>query len=215
MIKKKRRPIIGKIADVIAFPIRALFMETEGKFGLSSLRSERMRIVAQYCTGRVLDIGCGPGNIFIKQYIGDSDGTGIDLFPYVGVENVFEDMTNLPFKDCSFDTLTLIAVGGHIPKSKRSAEFCEFARLLKPGGILIMTEGEPITQYLVHKWSNFYLRLQGKLDMDSERGMEEEEEYCMPRKELLSYLNSPPLKFVKRHRFMLGLNNVYIARKNV
>ncbi len=209
------RSIIGKIADVITFPIRALFMGTEGKLGLSSLREERMRTVAEYSRGQVLDIGCGPGNIFIKQYIGASNGTGIDLFSYEGVENVVEDMTNLPFEDYSFDTVTLIAVGGHIPKSKRSAEFNEFTRVLKPEGILIMTEGEPITQYLVHKWSHFYLGLQGKLDMDSERGMGEEEEYCMPREELLSHLNTPPLKLIKRRRFMWGLNNLYIAQKNV
>lgn len=215
MIKNKYRSIIGKSADVIAFPIRALFMLTEGKLGLSSLRDERMQTVAQYSRGKVLDIGCGPGNLFIKQYIGASNGIGIDLFPYDGVQNVVEDMANLPFEDCSFDTVTLIAVGGHIPKSKRSAEFSEFARLLKPGGILLMTEGEPITQFLVHKWSHFYFGLQGKLDMDSERGMEEEEEYCMPRGEILSYLNTPPLKFIKRHKFMWGLNNLYIAQRIV
>jgi len=49
--------------------------------------------------------------------------------------------------------------------------------------------------------------------MDSERGMDEEEEYCMPMQELLSYLNTPPLKFKKRKRFMWGLNNIYIAEK--
>ena len=42
-------------------------MGTEGVFGLSSLRDERMRVVAQFCKSRVLDIGCGPGNRFIKQ----------------------------------------------------------------------------------------------------------------------------------------------------
>lgn len=215
MTKKEHRSNISRIADVITFPIRALFMGTQGKAGLSSLREERMQTVAQYCKGRVLDIGCGPGNLFIRQYIGASNGTGIDVYPYDGVENLVEDMAELPFEDSSFDTLTLIAVGGHIPKSKRVAEFREFARLLKPGGILIMTEGEPLTQYLLHKWRPFCLRLQGQLDMDSERGMEEEEEYCMQREELLSYLNTPPLKFVKRHRFMWGLNNVYIAQKQI
>ena len=212
-ILKRKRSILGKTADFITFPIRALFMATEGRFGLSSLRGERMQIVATHCKGKVLDVGCGPGNLFIKQYIGDSNGLGIDIFQYSGVENVVDDMTNLPFEDGSFDTITLIAVGGHIPRSSRSAEFREICRLLKPDGTLLMTEGEPITQYLAHKWSHLYNALRGELDMDEERGMKEDEEYCMPRKELLSYLNNPPLKLTRRLRFMWGLNNLYIARK--
>ena len=208
----KRRRFAASIIDTVMFPIRALFMGTKGRFGLSSLKEERMRIVANYCKGRVLDVGVGPGNLFIKEFIGEKNGVGIDVFPYEGVSNVVEDMTNIPFKDSSFDTITLIAVGGHIPKSKRKAEFSEFSRLLKPGGLLIMTEGEPVTQFLVHKWEHFYCGLQGKLDMDTERGMDEREEYCMPRAELLSYLNTPPLRLKMRKHFMWRLNNVYIAK---
>lgn len=215
MANKIHRSKFGKIMDAITFPIRALFMLTKGKFGLSSLREERMRIVASFCEGKVLDIGCGPGNLFINEYIGTENGIGIDIFSYDGVDTIVKDMTNIPYNDCSFDTITLNAVGGHIPKSKRVAEFKEFARLLKTGGILVMTEGEPITQFLLHKWTHFYYGLQGKLDMDLERGMEEEEEYCMPRKELLSYLNTQPLKFIERKRLMMqwGLSNVYVAKK--
>ena len=188
--------VLIDIADFIFFPIRALFFHEEGKFGLSSLREQRMRMVAQYCKGKVLDVGCGPGNVFIERFIGKTHGVGIDVFPYEGVEFVSDDLTKLPFEDRSFDTVTLIAVGGHIPKSKRMAEFREFARLLKPNGLLIMTEGEPVTQFIVHKWAHFYYGLFNKKDMDSQRGMEENEEYCMPRDELLSYLNMYSLQFV-------------------
>ena len=132
---------------------------------------------------------------------------GIDVFPFDGVENVFEDISNLPFEDYSFNTVTLIAAGGHIPKSKRVNEFREIIRLLRPEGLLLMTEGEPLTQYLSHKWSDFYYRMQGWQDMYSERGMVEDEEYCMPRKELLTYLYMAPLKLTKKLRFMWGLNN--------
>ena len=75
-----------------------------------------------------------------------------------------------------------------------------------------MTEGEPITQFLDHKLGKI-LHFFGIYNMDCERGMEIDEQYCMPKKELLQYLNTPPLKFVKRKRFMWGLNNVYIAMK--
>ncbi len=200
------------LADAILLPFRGLFIGTERKWGLTSIRDERMQMVASFCKGRVLDVGCGPNNYFINNYIGEK-GIGIDVFPYDGVENIVDDMENLPFDSDSFDTVTLIAVGGHIPKEKRVPEFKEFTRVLKPGGRLIMTEGEPVTQYLRHKWQHFYLGLKGEEDVDSERGMDEDEEYCMPLKEIRTYLNTPPLKFYLRKRFMWGLNNVYIGIK--
>lgn len=202
------------VTDFATFPLRALFLETEGKLCLSSLREERMRAVFRFCRGRVLDVGCGPGNRFIEEFIGTENGVGVDCFSYDGVEYVVPDLTCLPFADESFETVTLIAVGGHIPRSQRATEFKELARVLKTGGRLVMTEGEPITQYLVHQWVFWLHRQRGTQDMDSQRGMEHDEEFCMPRVELMNYLNTPPLCFKRRKRFMWGLNNVYVAQKN-
>lgn len=202
-----------RVLNSALFPVRALFMGPQGYFGLESLRDERMRVVSKYCRGRVLDIGCGPGNLFIEKYIGKDRGIGIDVFAYEGVSIVIDDPTKLPFSDESFDTVTLIAVGGHIPRSKRHSEFAEFARVLRPHGLLIATEGEPITQWIVHTWYHFYLGLQGKVDVDHERGMANDEEYCMPHDELLGYLSAPPFRFIMRRRFMWGLNNVFVAER--
>lgn len=211
MIVKRGR--LGRAVDAALFPVRALFVHEDAVAGISSLRDERMYRVAELCKGRVLDVGCGRGNIFIKHYIGEENGVGVDVFAYEGVTNVVSEITALPFDDASFDTVTLIAVGGHIPKHLRAQEFQEFARLLKPGGRVIMTEGEPVTQFLLHKWQEVYYPLMGKVDMDSERGMEEEEEYCMPLKEIYEYLNTPPLRLVERHKLMWRLNNIYVAEK--
>lgn len=203
----------SKLLNFLLFPFRALFIPKDSKWGLLSLRDERMRAVAFYCAGKVLDVGCGPGNYFINHFIGASNGLGIDIYPYEGVENIVDDMSALPFENDLYDTVTLIAVGGHVPKSKRVAEFKEFARVLKPGGRLIMTEGEPVTQWINHKWYSFYYALQGKKDMDSERGMDVEEEYCMPYEEIVQYLNTHPLRLTQKIKFQWGLNNIYIAEK--
>ncbi len=208
-----QRSKIGFLVDAITFPFRAVFIHEESQWGLSSLRDERMRTVAKYCNGRVLDIGCGPNNVFVRDVYRNPDSVGVDCFSYEGVDNIVEDMAKMPFPDAAFDTITLIAVGGHIPRSKRESEFREFSRLLKAGGCLLMTEGEPITQYILHKWQFLYYLLQGKVDMDTERGMLEDEDYCMPQQEILTYLNTAPLRLVRRVRFMWGLNNIYIAKK--
>ena len=203
----------SKFLNFALFPLRALFLPEESKWGLLSLRDERMKVVASYCFGKVLDIGCGRGNYFVTHFIGTVNGLGIDVYPYEGVEHIIEDMSVLPFEDDLYDTITLIAVGGHIPKSLRVAEFKEFARILKPGGRLVMTEGEPVTQWINHKWYEVFYAFQGKKDMDSERGMDEEEEYCMPYNEIVQYLNTSPLVLIRHIRFQWGLNNIYIAEK--
>ena len=213
MPKKSPRNAPQVIVDKLFFPFRALFIPEENRFGLTSLREERFELVAKHSTGRVLDIGCGKDNLFTKNWLDHPGSVGIDVYSYDGVEHVHKDMTNLPFSDNSFDTVTLIAVGGHIPQSARIAEFVEIARVLKPGGTLLMTEGEPITQTLDHLWRHFSYALVGKKDMDSERGMEEDEQYCMPFQEILGYLNTPPLRLVKHEKFMWGLNNIYVAKK--
>ena len=169
--------------------------------------------MAVHCRGRVLDVGCGKNNLFVKKYIGMENGVGIDVFPYEGIDLLVEDMCSLPFTDEEFDTVCLIAIGGHIPKSKRVDEFKEFARVLKPGGRLIMTEGEPVTQTLNHIWRHYSMKLVGRHRMDSERGMDEVEEYCMPFSEIMGYLNTPPLEFEERLRFQWKLNNIYMALK--
>lgn len=200
--------------DNVLFPVRALFVPEENAFGLTSLREERFEVVARFCKGRVLDIGCGRGNLFIRNWIENPESVGINVYSYEGVQQVHSDMTTLPFPDRSFDTVTLIAVGGHIPKRVRVGEFGEISRVLTPGGVLLMTEGEAITQALTHLWRRFSYALIGRKDMDTERGMEKDEQYCMPRNEIMRYLDTPPLHFVRSIKFMWGLNNLYIAEKH-
>tara|TARA_B100001059_G_scaffold186386_1_gene188307 strand:+ start:157 stop:810 length:654 start_codon:yes stop_codon:yes gene_type:complete len=212
MTVRTERSRIQKILDAFLFPVRALFIPENSYFGLTSLRDERMEIVARETVGYTLDIGCGRNNLFINKYI--DSGIGVDVYAYEGVDNVIEDVTKLPFSDETFDTITLIAVGGHIPQEVRAKEFKEISRILKSGGRLVMTEGEPVSQTLGHIYREYSYKLVGKVDMDHEREMEHDEQFCMPYQELMGYLNADPLKVIKRKRFMWGLNNVYVAQKN-
>ena len=209
-----RRSKIVQFADALTMPLRALFMGPRSWLGLTAMRDERMWQFERFSKGKVLDIGCGPGNLFIRNFIGTERGIGIDFFAYDGVDTVIDDPTHLPFADETFDTVTLIAVGGHIPQNVRVAEFAEIARILKKGGRLLMSEGEPFTQWFTHKWQDFYyVTLLRQEHMDHERGMEHDEQFCMPAAEMLSYLNTPPLKHVETHRFQWGLNRIEVAER--
>jgi ubiquinone/menaquinone biosynthesis C-methylase UbiE len=206
------RTWVGSFLDFIFFPIRALFIPESSRFGLSSLRDQRMRMVARFCKGYTLDVGCGPGNLFIHHFY--RNGKGLDCYQYEDVENIVEDMKKLPFSDETFDSITLIAVASHIPRSQRTEQFQEYARLLKKGGLLIMTEGEMITQTLGHIYRKFTSPIFfGKKSIDEERGMLEDEEYCIPFNEIKKLLNQSPFKLISKKSFMWRLNYVYIAEK--
>src|SRR5689334_17919677 len=108
-----------QVIDLIFFPLRAITMFTEGKFGLSSLRDERYAYVSKEVKTPCLDVGCGEGNLFIKKYL-KGRGKGIDVFDYNGLldkQCVLRDITKFPFKNNTFNSVVLIASINHIPKS--------------------------------------------------------------------------------------------------
>jgi len=166
-----------KLRDFITFPVRAFALFYEDKAGLSSLASERYDYVAREVAGVCLDVGCGRHNRFVSEYL-DGNGKGIDVFRYEGLtdENLVDDLTHFPCADESFDSVTFIANINHVPKSLRNVELSEANRVLRPGGNIIITMGNPIAEILVHKVVWLYDKLfSTNFDMDSERGMSEEE----------------------------------------
>lgn len=111
---------------------------------MSAIARDRFDYVAREVRGHCLDIGCGPRNRFVREYL-DGDGVGVDVFPYEGLEpeQILEDMTKLPFADGSFDTVTFLANFNHIPEPLRDAELAEAMRVLRPRGNVIITMGNP------------------------------------------------------------------------
>jgi len=122
----------------------------------------------------VLDIGCGNGRLYsflkktslCKKYLGiDQSKELIDLAKnnykdgdFLVVDNVLK----LPFADNSFDTVVAIAFFHHIPSNKlRRKMLYEIKRVLKPGGILFMTNWnlwqKNLWQKYNIKWWQFFL----------------------------------------------------------
>ncbi len=206
-----------RLKDFLTFPLRAFTLFHDDRWGLSSLASERFDYVAAEVQGYCLDIGCGYGNRFITEYL-NGNGTGIDVFPYEGLarENIVEDLTRLPFPDASFDSVTFIANLNHAPEPQRDAELAESFRVLRSGGNILVTMGLPMIEVIVHKVVWLYDRLLGtRVDMDSERGMQEGEDYYLTRAEILERLKRAGFRRILRKPFWTqwGLNRLYIGWK--
>jgi ubiquinone/menaquinone biosynthesis C-methylase UbiE len=95
----------------------------------------------------VVDIGCGPGNIFAtlkgkpKLLIGiDVAPKSLEIASELGYTPVLADATNLPFVSGFADIVTLNAALHHCEDME--AVLKEAARLVKPGGVIV-TDHDP------------------------------------------------------------------------
>lgn len=94
-----------------------------------------------HARGRVLDVGCAnrwPERILPEgcQYLAlDYPATGSDL--YDSRPDVFADAACLPFADNSIDTVLFFEVLEHVANPQRTLS--EITRVLKPGGMLVMS----------------------------------------------------------------------------
>lgn len=206
-----------KVIDFITFPGRAITLFEEDKFGLSSLRSERFDYVLKEAKIPCLDVGCGRENLFISKWMGGG-GVGVDVFAYKGLkpENILKDLTHLPFDSGSFETVTFIANINHVPESLRDAELKEANRCLRAGGSIVVTMGNPIAEWLVHKVVFIYDLFFGThFDMDSERGMHPEEKYFLLDGEIIERLKRAGFLNIKKKYFWTqwGLNHLFVGRK--
>ncbi|HZR31873.1 MAG TPA: class I SAM-dependent methyltransferase [Terriglobales bacterium] len=212
-----RRNTGQKIIDFLTFPLRAVSVFHEDKFGLSSLATERFDYVAEEVTGYCLDVGCGYRNKFVTAWL-NGNGKGIDVFRYDGLtdEHIVEDMTQFPFSDESFDTVTFIANLNHVPEPDRDAELTEAYRCLKPGGKIVVTMGNPVAELAVHRVVAWHDRIFGtNVDMDSERGMGNEEAFYLLDSEIVDRLRRAGFSHLRKRYFLTqwGLNHLWVGLK--
>jgi SAM-dependent methyltransferase len=94
----------------------------------------------------VLDVGCGDGARTLANLPADSLGLDISRS---GLELAAEtvpdarllqaDMAAIPVSDGTVDAITAYHAVFHVPRSEHPAVYREFARVLAPGGVLLMT----------------------------------------------------------------------------
>ncbi|CDI04601.1 putative Methyltransferase type 11 [Candidatus Competibacter denitrificans Run_A_D11] len=98
---------------------------------------------------RVLDAGCGAGEPVARYFVERGDTvTGIDLSERMLAlarrqvpEATFQrmDVRALEFPPASFDGIAAVYVVFHLPRAEHAALFSGFARVLTPGGALLLT----------------------------------------------------------------------------
>lgn len=107
-----------------------------------SFKSRWQEAVGDWTDKVVIDIGCGPGNIYAtlqgkpKHLIGvDVAPKSLELAGKLGYTPVLADANNLPFKSGIADVVTLNATLHHCENMESVLK--EAARLVKPGGVLV------------------------------------------------------------------------------
>ena len=191
------------LLDRAAFPLLAFLTTKQARrLHLTPLDHERVEACLPYCSGLILDVGCGP-NELVRRH---GRGVGVDVYPWPQI-HILCDTRRLPFPDASFDTAALLAVLNHVPQRDREAVLNDIHRVLRPGGRLLVTMLDPVIGRITH-------RLRFRQDPDQhERGMLAEEDYGLWGSEVRVLLEESGFRVERRRRFVFGLNNLYVAAR--
>jgi SAM-dependent methyltransferase len=161
LVRSIKEPVIDGI-PMPRFPDDVLQTNTVGHAGEPTLReafmffsqvSKYARQVGRPLGGatRVLDFGCGWGRI-LRFFLRDCKAAhlqGIDVdpmlvdvcrstFPYARFDTV-NALPPTPFPEGSFDVITGYSVFSHLAEHASLAWVQEFSRLLRPGGLMVVT----------------------------------------------------------------------------
>lgn len=132
---------------------------------------------------RHLDIGCGDGYFLFRSKCRER----------IGLDKLLGDEVTdtLAFPDNHFDFVTMLAVIEHVADPQ--ALLAEVARVLKPGGRLIMTTPKRAADALIRLYVD---------DID-----EQHEDYF--DRESIGRMATPLFDFTGHHTFLLGLNQAF------
>ncbi len=114
---------------------------------------DAMKEVVSYAKGELLDVGCG-GSPFYPLFLQKTNSyVKTDILTSSGKPDIYSNITALPFKDESFDTILCTQVLEHVFEPFHA--FNEMKRILRFGGVVII--GTPLI-YWIHEAPVDYFR---------------------------------------------------------
>jgi SAM-dependent methyltransferase len=153
----------------------------------------------------VLDVGSADGVLFERLGSRIRYGVGVDPALAAGVEGPRYRLVAGRFPDAvadaePFDAITMLAVLEHLPPAEhaRLADAC--ARLLRPGGRLVVTVPQPAVDAILRVLVR--LRLIDGMALDEHAGFD-------PRLTTRIF-GGDPWRLELHRRFQLGLNNLFV-----
>jgi SAM-dependent methyltransferase len=114
--------------------------------------------------GRILDVGCGSYPLFLnstrfhERYGVDRvNPSGVGDESLTLIERDIADGAGLPFEDAFFDVVTLLAVFEHLDLPALEGLLREIHRVLRPGGVFVMTTPAAWTEAILKVMANLRL----------------------------------------------------------
>lgn len=174
-------------------------------------------IPASYRTGRIVDIGCGSYPLFLlhtdfKEKYGVDKVVDADYRHRFSKDKIhfkyfdMEQKESVPFENCHFDVVTLLAVFEHLEPDVLTRLVAEIYRILKPEGLFVITTPA--------FWTKGLLTGMSKLKLVSPVEIEEHKAHYAPS-QIISFLENG--SFVKEKMnwgwFELFMNTWVAARK--
>jgi ubiquinone/menaquinone biosynthesis C-methylase UbiE len=212
---RRPKPLPRQLWDFVGAPLRMLLLpdDISERWGLTSLRAERIAAVLPELRGRVLDIGAGD-NVLVKLYrkraasVGQRSedaaaSAGVDIVDWGSDCTIVDSASRLPFPDASFDTVSFIACINHIPERREA--LAEARRVLRPDGRAVLTMIGRLIGEVGHKiW--WYSE-------DKYREVAEGELMGMDRAEVETLLRDAGFSRIEVRSFTYGLNRLFIAER--
>lgn len=183
-------------------------MADQGTEGLLSpfLRTKRFNAVKPYLKGKVLDFGCGTGElaafVYEKKYVGiDVDDYSLSLartrFP---THRFFSTLSALNDK---FDTIVSLAVIEHCHNPTQFLKNLTICLNELPSARIVLTTPHPYVHYIHNAGSTIGLFSQHA---------NEEHETLLNRMKLDSVARQAGLSITVYNRFLLGFNQIVVLK---
>ena len=129
-----------------------------------ALKRKRLQLAPPRRGLRVLDVGCGTGADLKLYQRGGCTVSGVDLSAAMlkaarkslgaGADLRSGDAARLPFPDSTFDLVLSTYTLHTIARARRAAVLQELARVVKPGGKLLLTDFHPGSYRFPAGWAS-------------------------------------------------------------